>query len=237
MSSIVSFSTTAVHQRHGVAFAAALLHVVELPERVDRVAAGKAGNVAEALEARSVADAAGDGLAVAAGGEPLAVGDAAWRHVSDEIGFRVAALRTFGAVRNQDDAAADRFVAALRAARSACRRRRQSSSARSGPRPPSAANAASATRSIPPTSGFLRRSSPWRCRSWWRRGCRRDCRSCIPPSRGWCSAPAGRPCWRIQDDRRRSAGGRARRRARPVAGRWRRTPASADVRPGTSPAD
>ena len=57
----------------GVAFAAALLHVVELPERVGRIAAGEAGNVAEALEARSVADAAGDGLAVAAGGERLAV--------------------------------------------------------------------------------------------------------------------------------------------------------------------
>src|SRR5438552_823319 len=67
----------------------------------------------KALEGRAVADAARHRLAVAAGRDQrLPALDAADRHVIDEPGARIAALRARLVLRHHDDAVADRLAAA-----------------------------------------------------------------------------------------------------------------------------
>src|SRR5205085_2818608 len=71
---------------------------------------------AEAAQARTVADGAGNGLAAAAGGgEFLALLARARRDVVDEAGLRVARMRTFEVLRHRDDTLADRLRAGGRA--------------------------------------------------------------------------------------------------------------------------
>src|SRR5437588_941272 len=103
------------HQRHRVAGARAVLHVVELAHDIERVTVGDRRHRAEAAQAWAVTDGAGDGLAAAAGGgEFLALLDRARRDVVDEAGLRVARMRTFEVLRHRDDTLADRLHAGRR---------------------------------------------------------------------------------------------------------------------------
>ena len=101
-----------------------MLHVVELPDHVDRVQADESRHAADPLEIGTVArnarrrlarnDLARDDLCAAGRDQVLTVLDAADGHVRHEAcaGPRVAALRSLARFRKLDDAAAERLHAA-----------------------------------------------------------------------------------------------------------------------------
>src|SRR5260221_2755813 len=102
------------HQLREGAGAIAVLHVVQLANDVDRRASGDARQLAQSLERWAVADRAGNGLPRAsARHQRLAFREAADRHVGDEAGMGIAAVRSRGVLRQYDDAVADRLGAAV----------------------------------------------------------------------------------------------------------------------------
>src|SRR5208282_6666223 len=97
-----------LHKLDAYALARAALHVVELAEYVSCRPSDDRRAFTQAFEILSVAERAGDGLTVAAGGgQRFAFGNAARRHVIVEADVQIAELH-FGLVLGQhDDAISD----------------------------------------------------------------------------------------------------------------------------------
>ena len=98
------------HQRGRDAGARTGFHVVELAHDISGRAARDRRHLAETLQRLAMTDQARDGLAAIAGRhQRFTPRDAARRHMIDEAGMRVAALRARLFLRQHDDAVADRL--------------------------------------------------------------------------------------------------------------------------------
>src|ERR1051326_612951 len=112
---LAEFGHDGLHQRHRGAGARSMLNVVKLAENIDRAASGQPWNIADALIIGAVADAALEGLAVAASGRKRLSGlDAAARYISDERGMGIAHLGAFFFFGALDDSLADSLLRPLR---------------------------------------------------------------------------------------------------------------------------